>query len=49
MRRGFPPLDPSAALALNAMAVDAVGLNETPDRHNSGGRVAEGIRTEHFY
>ena len=41
---GSPPV-PSAATALNAMAVDAVGLNETPDRHNSGGRVAEGKRT----
>ena len=47
--KGLAPWNPSAATVLNTAAVDIVSLNETPDRHNSGGRVAEGKRTEHFY
>ena len=46
-RQGFP-LDPSAATALNAAAVGLVCLNETSDRQKSGGRIAEGKRTDYF-
>ena len=43
--KGLAPWNPSAATVLKTAAVDAVSLNETPDRQNSGGRVAEGKRT----
>ena len=47
--KGLAPWNPSAATVLKTAAVDAVSLSQTPDRQNSGGRVAEGKRTEHFY
>jgi hypothetical protein len=46
--KGLAPWIPSAATALNAAAGGLVRLNETSDRQKSGGRIAEGKRTDCF-
>ena len=42
------PLDPLRNLRFDAEVGNAVSLNETSDRQKSGGRIAEGKRTDCF-